>query len=354
MKKMLHDQYLDYASDLVRKLRNNYSEIPDHLKNTGNAFSDDIISYALGSRLLEPSTSIVDAHIYMANYYHKEKNVYILERDLSKALLNSNLEVDVSEVKFPHDIFIIYPNFLYEDINFPQNDTLEKIEFFFIRKEESDQFFHFHLCVVTQNKKYGNVPEMEKLENSGMATLILPKDEKYSYKQLHSMVGDRVENAVYIGADDNKNTEDHRKVFFHTRDKLFNLFFGLFIYLDLTKDQKVVSDQLDAKHIAAIKNPKKRRKAEKQFAEQADYAVRYIGKNYTSKIQEMMGTSGDTKNYKYQIEVPGFINYYWYGSRKDAFGNKRKGEYKKAVWIEPQIRLPHLPKDDRTKVFKVK
>jgi len=361
MKKQLHDYYFEildgFLEEAKTKTREELIETFRHANQGHPEWVGPLADTLLGKDVeMDLRDNLMAVHAYMAKEFKKSKTVLMLERDLALALVNTSYRGVFPADAFPSNSFILYPNISHADIGHPEMDQVERIEAIHVQWHEKGDHYLLRIADLRTVVKEWSSDKMtppEHIHCSGYTFMTIRKDHEFSNEALAEVLRDR-RNDQYVGEDQTLNTKEYKDVFLKMRDVIINLVFTLGAYLELQDDVEKVGPDWTHDYIKKISNPKKRRRAERQLKEEADYVVRYVGGKYKKYVQAQLAEAGYKKDYKYQIRVAGHFNYYWYGKRKDEAGNRIKGEVKKPVWIEPQIRLPHLPERESGEVWKIR
>ena len=359
MKKLPHDKYFSVVDNYSR---NQIDKQTFNLLVQKAKKNNDIHFYNFLKRLannqLDPYQHLTDSHYLMANHFKENPTVFIMERDLSIALLNSKFSVNIEDINFKSRQFVIYFNLKYEDFGFPSIDEFYEYHCAFCKITETDTHFIFTICSISRNKKNqkGPIDDIAGLENSTFSHLSVKKGLKFNRSFLDEEKADVVKNYNYVGDGDYVKAVPDGSWDYDIKAAIYNLIISMHLYLSHDdSDFEIHRPEITSKDIDKIKNPKKKRKAEKRLEEIVNYDVQYIGKKYVAKLNSSSAELGIRKEQKYSYEVQGFFNSYWYGKRTDKFGNKIPGQYKKIKWIEPQIRNKHLPqKLSKGKIYKVR
>ena len=353
MKKLEHEKLLDSFDNFVNTFEKLGPQVFNDSSHINKNEINQFISYFNHGRMLNIYNNLIDAQIYFWKEYKQNKNVYIIERDLSIAIANSSLKIDVEDLTFPYDSFIVYPNLTYSDLGFSEFEdiVIPVCVHFKITRKNTGYLFDWVLLIY-DNSDGENSKILGNYKLSEYGKMELSFGQTYKKENIYDQTINESNKTLSCSKSFEKFKQygNYEKAHYVMRDKLINLIFCMMAYLEMHKDEEIIKPKWTRSKIEIIRNPKKKRKAEKEYAESAKYDIRHIGKKYAYNFRKQFHNNKQ----KYQIEVPGHFNYYWYGTRKDEFGNKRKGEYKKALWLQPQIKLSHLPKKGNTKIYKVK
>ena len=307
----------------------------------------------LESHQLDPYTEITDAHYFMAQVFKDNPVVYMMEKELSLALLNSKSSVKIEDVKIKSESFVLYLNLDYGDMGHPCDTHNHRCVFCTVKNVES--YVHITICSISEKQTDRDSKYLRNLENSTFSTVSIKKGETFDKSFFDIRRKETIDNYEYVGTDGDRNTQDGRESDYDIKAKIFHLIVSMYVYLSYDEDLVIEAPPISQKDVEKIKNPKKRRKAEKKLSEQSPYSISYIGRKYANKLQTSNSGTGIKREQKYSFKVQGFFNSYWYGKRRDANGNKIPGQYKKIKWIEPQIRNKHLPESPvKEKIYKVK
>lgn len=119
---------------------------------------------------------------------------------------------------------------------------------------------------------------------------------------------------------------------------VFVLLFNFLLYLMATPEDREARYPHPAfSRLASVRNPKKRRKIEKQVKHENAYRYTYIGRRYDHVATEGRGgSSSDSQKLENSVFVRGHWRHQWYGPRVIRNGVAvQPGTHQQLVWIQP-------------------
>jgi hypothetical protein len=252
---------------------------------------------------------------------------FMIGPELSTALFNTDYEIRVDELTFPSDTFVVY----YRDSEIPvYGRPLKWLFCDRIRYHEG----HRELRLV-----YGYIDTDGDYVNSGFQLLTYSDDTVIRSAELDNhMEKETVSSLSLMDV-----TDEHRT---NTRNISASLF-NFLLYLGSVNDQTIVNPPDYRKRLVGLKNPKKRRRLEKEIQDQTIYRYTYVGRGYESRLkEEPRGTGTDLAH---RVLVRGHWRHQWIGKQRDDEGNRIPGTSQRLAWIEPYWKGPEA-RDEKISV----
>ena len=358
MKLLPHDYYFNIVNKMMKNIeKKEYKEI--FIKKAIEENNAPLLSFIerADNKKLDPFYKLTDAHYLMAKMFQINPTVFIVERELSLALLNSKSSVKIEDINLISNNFVLYLNLNYEDFGFPKIDEVYRPCCVHCQILEKKDVFIINICSITQNiaGKDPKISPLDNLENSTFSSVIIKKGIKFDQSFFDEEKAATVEKYKKTGEQEYLNVMEDGNADYDIKAKIYHLIVAMHLYLNNDSDLQIEKPEITAKDIEKISNPKKKKKAMKKLSQEISYNVSYVGRKYAEKIRKTHVHSNTDRQPKYSFKVKGFFNTYWYGKRRDEFGNKIPGEYTKIKWIEPQIRNKEFQeKPSHGKIYKVR
>lgn len=297
--------------------------------------------------LLEPGRSNFDvsAAYMLYRLYRTGNTIFKVAPNLGHALLNTNFEVELEDIKFPNDSMIVY----FEDAPIQVHSQVERgrvttnggpLDYIFIDRVEmpGEKPSIVSLRLVYGYREIGTNDPC----NAGILTLSIKDDAPVISGNLLNQINQE----DYSEISQQHIPEVERK----TTEKIYTLALNFLLYYSNLGDIRTVRAPKADRPKAT--NPKKLRRWEKQHAKQSRYNYVYVGPRYERRVRE-----GDSErigsDLDHRVLVLGHWRRQWYGSKTDEYGNSRLGERYKLVWIEPYVKGKDKPRSERTTVHRV-
>ncbi len=242
---------------------------------------------------------------------------FLIGPQLGDALFRTDFELSMGDLPFPSDTFVIY----YKDSSIPVYDStlrwlfVDRVDYIGSLKE---------LRIV-----YGYIDSDGDYANSGFLLFTYQPDVVVSSEQLYERLEDEKVSKLSLMEVTDQERQNAKNVVV----ALFNFL----LYFNAVGDRTVVEPPDYGKQLAGMSNAKKRRRLEKQIANQTIYRYTYVGQNYESRVVETEGSerAGGSTTLDHRVLVRGHWRYQWIGKQRDAEGNRIPGTAQKLVWIEP-------------------
>lgn len=251
---------------------------------------------------------------------------FLVGKELSDALFNTDFSVRMDELYFPADTFTVY----YKDASIPVFGA--KLKYIF-----ADRVDHLHgrkeLRMV-----YGYIDEDGDYANSGFFLFNYAPDTLADSTNLFASIEDQDISELSKLPVKEMEKENSRNV--------LTALFNFLLYIGKVGDQTVVKPPDYEARLAKLTNPKKRRQVEKEMKKQSLFRYTYVGGSYEKRIGEAGGGVG--QNLDHKVLVRGHWRYQWVGKQRDADGNRIPGTAQKLVWIEPYWKGPDVQDDKVT------
>ena len=359
MKQLPHHKYFCVTEKILNNCDSDETQAKEALKVAKRDGVHGLAEFLerLLEKKIDPFKQIIDAHYVMAKTFSKNPDVYILDKDLSLALLNSKSSVNIENIHFRSHSFVLYFNLDYGDLGYPQIESAYKYICVYCKISNKDNTVSISICSVRQNKQNKSIEEDEvgSLENSTFSTVIIPKDQPFDFNYFDRCKSQVVKNYKKVGNEKFLKIMGGGEWDYEIKAKIYHLIIAMNLYLSHDDDLSIEAPEITQKEVDKVTNPKKKRRLEKKLSQSMPYSISYVGKRYAEKIKRSsIGDSVPTPR-KYSFRVQGFFNTFWYGKRRDEDGKKIPGEYKKIKWIEPQIRNKHLPENPNGgRIYKVR
>lgn len=253
--------------------------------------------------------------------------VFKMGRELSTALFNTDFKIKMDQLHFPSDTFVIY----YHDATIPVYGKplkwlfCDRIDYIGGLKE---------IRIV-----YGFIDDDGDYANSGFFLYTYQPDIEVSSDELFAQMEKKTVSTLSLNA----ITDEHRQ---NSRNVLTALF-NFLLYVGTVGDQVIVQPNDYLSRLSQLKNPKKKRRMEKEVANSTIYRYTYVGRNYEARVADKNSDSG-ISNLTHRVLVRGHWRHQWTGSQRDSNGERMPGTSQKLIWIEPYWKGPDTADDKVT------
>ena len=255
---------------------------------------------------------------------------FLIGPELSTALQNTDFKVKMDQLRFPADTFVIY----YRDSSIPVYGSPLKWVFC----DRVNFGTHKELRMV-----YGYIDEDGDYANSGFQLYTYAPDVEVDSNELFALM----EQEKVSSLSQMEVTEQHRE---NSRNILTALF-NFLLYLGAVGDQIVIKGPDIAERLKKLSHPKKKRRLEKEAANQTLFRYTYVGRQYESRIEREESVSGSHLDHR--ILVRGHWRHQWIGRQRDDEGSRIPGTAQKLIWVEPYWKGPDV-RDNKLSVRVVK
>lgn len=274
--------------------------------------------------LLPPKkVNFAEAGIYMLyRLYSTGNTIYDVSSNLVDALYLTDFEIDFGQIDLPSKCFIVYWGnqknnvLLYNE--FP-------IEYTFC------DFIDLGTHHTQMRMVFGYRDKDGESANSGIMTLTVGTKVKLSSQEFMEMV--EATNYSELSQMEVPAIEKQNN------GKVYMLMFNFLLYvMAMPEDRQVMYPHPDFKRLRNLKNPKKRRRVEKELKDESPYQYTYIGKEYDREVSADRDSDSynEGKPLKHSVLVRGHWRHQWYGPREKVNGVVVKpGSAQKVVWIRP-------------------
>lgn len=271
------------------------------------------------------------AFLYMTYYILQEgNNIFVLNNDIAEALYESHVSIKVEDISFPFEAFSIYV----EDSNLTnfnishKKDGPElvehKIDALHVRMRKVDGLLKVQFVC-----GYRDEVTDDELNDWSNTTII-----SYTMGLEGELDAFRKETERNI-LSSQELPKEWEELLVRENKKLLNFVYSMILYINTKKDIKVYTNRKELDQLREIKNPKKKKRREKEVSDLSRGVIRYVGVNYRMVEKNTSTERKGGTPLKYTVTVRGHWRYQWYGSKMNAEGQKQAGDYQKIVWIEP-------------------
>jgi hypothetical protein len=252
---------------------------------------------------------------------------FLVAKALGDALFNTDFSVSMQDLKFPSDTFTIY----YRDSSIPVGAS--HLKWLFVDRVVLNPTWN-QLRII-----FGFVDEDGDYANSDFFLFDYHNDDTVNSEELFRQIDEEEVSSLSQRKITDANRRDSRNI--------LTALFNFLLYLSISEDRRVVPAPDYLKRLEKLQNPKKRRRLMKEMEHQTIYRYTYIGGNYETKVEEVVGGSGEALDHK--VLVRGHWRHQWTGRQRDEEGNRIPGTSQKLIWIEPYWKGPDV-QDGKTTI----
>lgn len=245
---------------------------------------------------------------------------FLVGRDLGEALFNTDFSLRMADIHFPADTFTIY----YRDSQIPVGPSV--LKWLFVDRVTLSPH-RSQLRVI-----FGYVDEDDDWANSDFFFFDYQADTEIKSDELFQMIDAQDVSDL----SHRKITDEHRR---NSRNILTALF-NFLLYIGITDDLNVVRPPDYRDRLERLQNPKKRRRLQKQVADETLFRYTYIGQSYEKKVSD--APEGDGSALDHRVLVRGHWRHQWFGRQRDEDGNRIPGTSQKLIWVEPYWKGPDV------------
>lgn len=276
---------------------------------------------------------------YMFLLYHVYKNgnnSFVVNKALALDLWQSDVTVDVEDLKPPFRAFVIYLDDSaikgYTVVHHGNASELVEydVEVVYVRfRTVTDDRIEVEFIAGYRDEHTGI--GLRDWSNTNIIRLTI--DKQQTIRPLKDSLLNVVRQRDTV-------TPEMEERIAQTGAEILNLIFGFILYLNhKPEDIELHKPHPGFSRLDAISNPKKRKRLQNELADESPYVVRYVGRRYGERVGTAHPTtSGREWALEHLSLTRGHWRYQWYGRKTSDKGEPILGEYRKIIWIEPFYR----------------